>query len=577
MVTLDIQESYPIQVQLRFNNLYQRSSDRGITIICQWDLPLLQFDISKAIVTESDRANILGFFDAIEGRKEVFRYSDPTDNFATGTETIGVNGEKTQGVAIANSTGLVYQLFKTYEINGIKVYRPITRPVNNANFDISVAGQYQINWDLGRLTFDSSQGSQFTWSGDFDVPCRMANDSIELIRKVDESNNIAYWDCPSFVIQEVLERPLVEPAIEIGESLNHIFALRSEIERVETRDRNTSIEIFDSGYERRDGNWGSRLKRYRTPVRSDSFKSDIDYIVALWRVTRGGAVSFGYDNLDVNCRGELTIQADSEDSYTIETLELIELASDLSLSTVFSFNFQESTGTFHSEVNSDIYNISRLNGTQTLLNQGIIDNAPFCQIDSGSNGVLNKRLRLNGNLNLLDYDIIGWSLSVWIYNEVNGNKTYFIIGNNRAADSSTAIVLWYSSITEPMQFAIRYSNNTVHNVNSGTSTSIETLSQWNHIVITWNRSGNDKTAKVYFNGILTATSTNSTPDVTLKNTSALNFNLGGSDPLNDGADGNRGFTGRFDLFTWFDRPITQTEVNTLYNNGNGLQYPFTPD
>jgi hypothetical protein len=87
---------------------------------------------------------------------------------------------------------------------------------------------------------------------------------------------------------------------------------------------------------------------------------------------------------------------------------------------------------------------------------------------------------------------------------------------------------------------------------------------WNHIVITRKKS---TITKMYYNGVLKTPSstTNPTLNPTYQPTMVPSF----------GAWlGNYKYTGWMDAVNFWTKELTATEVTTLYNSSNGIQYPF---
>lgn len=104
------------------------------------------------------------------------------------------------------------------------------------------------------------------------------------------------------------------------------------------------------------------------------------------------------------------------------------------------------------------------------------------------------------------------------------------------------------------------------------SNDVITTNNWYHIVVTWDR---DTSVMMYVNGIL---------QTDMKSISAWSTTSVGGDathPFHIGQIGNPGsysgfyFDGRIDEVALWNRLLTQEDVTALYNNGEGLTYPFT--
>jgi hypothetical protein len=104
------------------------------------------------------------------------------------------------------------------------------------------------------------------------------------------------------------------------------------------------------------------------------------------------------------------------------------------------------------------------------------------------------------------------------------------------------------------------------------SNDVIATNNWYHIVVTWDR---DTSVMMYVNGIL---------QTDMKSISAWSTTSVGGDathPFHIGQIGNPGsysgfyFDGRIDEVALWNRLLTQEDVTALYNNGEGLTYPFT--
>lgn len=189
MVTLNLNESLPVGIEIKFNNIALENGNGGKTIVAHWDQPLLKFDLSRQSPGTYDniREYIIDFFKEHKGAHDVFRYNDPSDNSVTNIAITGDYTDKSYGICEPNEDGSKYQLFKVYELDGIKSYRPITRPINDSDFVIynhsnPITTGFLVNHETGVITMNTPDLTQtLTWSGNFDVPVRFATDAIRLV------------------------------------------------------------------------------------------------------------------------------------------------------------------------------------------------------------------------------------------------------------------------------------------------------------------------------------------------------------------------------------------------------------
>lgn len=142
-----------------------------------------------------------------------------------------------------------------------------------------------------------------------------------------------------------------------------------------------------------------------------------------------------------------------------------------------------------------------------------------------------------------------FTLSFWEYSDGTTNSGYF------ASDSN-----------DPANLFLRRGDSTPGDLNGmvGDSSSFQvtvTRQQWNFIVITNDNSGN---YEVWVNGSKEISESGS-------NFAGLNNAL----YLGNRQDLGRDFDGKIDEVGIWDRVLTDEELGELYNNGDGLQYPFS--
>jgi hypothetical protein len=88
---------------------------------------------------------------------------------------------------------------------------------------------------------------------------------------------------------------------------------------------------------------------------------------------------------------------------------------------------------------------------------------------------------------------------------------------------------------------------------------------WHHQVFTWDGTTNTNGVKLYIDNVLVAQSTAAYTETT-QSSYTTHFGY---------YDNNYDYTGSLDELGVWSRVLTSDEVSTLYNSGNGLQYPFT--
>lgn len=109
-----------------------------------------------------------------------------------------------------------------------------------------------------------------------------------------------------------------------------------------------------------------------------------------------------------------------------------------------------------------------------------------------------------------------------------------------------------------------YWNNTSDN--SYASTNSINLNQWNHVVVVWDKTNTNW--KVYINNTLDINITIAAAN-NIRYSTQEKSNICGT--YNDSANS---LNGSMDAISFWNRAITLSEVNSLYNSGNGKQYPY---
>ena len=168
-----------------------------------------------------------------------------------------------------------------------------------------------------------------------------------------------------------------------------------------------------------------------------------------------------------------------------------------------------------------------------------------------------------------------FSVSFWIYANVTGYSS--VIGNNAyigGQGTGWGINTGGTAGGNPSNFSIQFFTNWVNG--SGTllnplqtdgTTSINT---WNHFVITRNSSAQEK---IYQNGTLVASQTNSSTKLTYPATSYVNIGVNRYDST--GLAGYAKAGSKIDAMSVWTKELTASEITSLYNTGTGAEYPFS--
>ena len=166
--------------------------------------------------------------------------------------------------------------------------------------------------------------------------------------------------------------------------------------------------------------------------------------------------------------------------------------------------------------------------------------------------------KLTGTIADIDSYSDGWSISFWAYhnNTAIGREWLWQIGESSSL-GTCFVGTWESPWTN---LWFKFGNGETSFYGTNTSQSIPN-EEWFHIVATVNGTSQ----KLYYNGSLVS---NVTKTNTIRNnntTLTVGNDSGNSYPWDGSVD---------EVGIW-SRALSSDEVSTLYNSGNGLQYPFS--
>ena len=325
MDRLELQESFPIGIKSRFKNYITELADGSDLFVAEWSQPILEFDLSKVAINAADLKYIEQFF--FNREEEIFLYADPTDysatlNFYQPSQQIATNGEL---FPLSDTEYQLAKVYRTIEENGYAV-RSITRPRNTSEFRIDTQISYSVNWDTGRVSFSKppEPGSAIGWQGYFDVPVRLVDPKLVYMY---ESNDPLY-SLPGLKLIEVRESDLdftPQRPKKINAKLDLDLVVGSQVSIT----KKSANFVADSGWYKRAKLWEQKRASYQTAKKLIADSMQVDAVVALWRITLGGAIAFKYLSNNVRCKTEnLKVTATGFDNFEVESLELVETEAD---------------------------------------------------------------------------------------------------------------------------------------------------------------------------------------------------------------------------------------------------------
>lgn len=160
-----------------------------------------------------------------------------------------------------------------------------------------------------------------------------------------------------------------------------------------------------------------------------------------------------------------------------------------------------------------------------------------------------------------------FTISVWEKHNPLIDEGYTIIGNSIGIDRRGAFL---SVNKGKVGFSVgRYPPYPVASFN-WENVLDTTATQWNHLVITYQDSLNNDQYRLYVNGLLSDSGSRTNLCTTGNSYYSMKFGI------NKTVGEKHPFDGSLDEMAFWNRALEPNEVWALYNNGNGLQYPFIP-
>lgn len=162
-----------------------------------------------------------------------------------------------------------------------------------------------------------------------------------------------------------------------------------------------------------------------------------------------------------------------------------------------------------------------------------------------------------------DFGINDFSISLWFYltSQPGDGTAFATAGKYQGAAPQWYVGVSGSATTTHYPMVYERLSATAHTALDTTDCQINT---WYHFVATFNRDGY---VNIYINGTQQGTPLDISASSAVDMNNTENFLIGGR-ILSD----SRSFDGRIDEVGIWYRVLTQTDINFLYNSGNGLGY-----
>ena len=154
---------------------------------CEWQQPMMEFNVAYGIRTDSQILRVINFFNARQGRLHGFRYKNWGNYRIVGRPIATGDGFSTR-----------LPLYKFYGPQAAKFYKRIRKIVAGSVSDVFVGGtplvegiDFNIDYNAGEIALNNAPGFGVPVYGtlEFDEPVRFEEDSIQNVIDAYNSNS----------------------------------------------------------------------------------------------------------------------------------------------------------------------------------------------------------------------------------------------------------------------------------------------------------------------------------------------------------------------------------------------------
>lgn len=159
--------------------------------ISPWAQGRRRYLVGAGIKSLADAAELLGFFEAREGRLYGFRFKDFAD-----CKSCAVNATpapEDQALGTGDGTRTVFQLQKAYGTMLRPIAKPVAGTVRVAVAGVELMSGFMVDATTGVVTFDAAPalGAAVTAGFAFDTPVRFDSDRIDLTLEGFDAGRVA--------------------------------------------------------------------------------------------------------------------------------------------------------------------------------------------------------------------------------------------------------------------------------------------------------------------------------------------------------------------------------------------------
>jgi len=283
---LDLGINYGATFGPRFNTAVLTQSDGQEQRRALWSQPLILAQLGDRRVTQSELNTLLAFHATVKGAAIGFRLRDWSDYKATN-----------QAIGTGNGTVQTWQLVKTYAISTATVTRAITKPVAGSVVVYVDGVEEENGWSVDTTTgvLTTELTGAIAVDFEFDVPVRFEQDKIDFTFEAKGLFTLAPLTCT-----EIRVEPAIYPALDtLPGSLEEIIDLGYDFGTLGGPSFSTGIKANAAEFELRKSYWEASIGSWDIGDRL-LIRSELDYMIRLFRVCRGMAIPFQFKDWQSN-------------------------------------------------------------------------------------------------------------------------------------------------------------------------------------------------------------------------------------------------------------------------------------
>jgi len=249
--------------------------------------PLGRWQLGDRALTRSELDYFLEFHANRKGAYQGFRFKDWSD--------YKIN----QVIGVGDNTKTQFPIYKTYTVESYSVKRRITKPVSSGFKvfldDVEQTSGVTLNSTTGLITFSDSPdtGVEVSVSGTFDVPVRFEQDEIAFRFLATDTDKAIFALEKLSIIEIRIEDDYSLPLDTVPTELDLTINLGYDLGTIGGPSFNTGIVANSGRYESRVVNWTRAKRRFNVGDRTLT-RVELDYFIALFRVSRGSTIPFKF-------------------------------------------------------------------------------------------------------------------------------------------------------------------------------------------------------------------------------------------------------------------------------------------